>query len=75
MSEIQSNSEKIQRNPNQLTDANIEELVSLGKKIILGLSCNANGDDFPCRSDRIQVINDMIQYLKIHDLLVIEKES
>ena len=75
MSEIQSNSEKIQRNPNQLTDADIEELVALGKKIILGLSCNANGDDFPCRSDRIQIINDMVQYLKIHDLLVIEKES
>ena len=74
MSKLQSNSEKIQRNPNQLTDTDIEELVVLGERIILGLSCNADGNNFPCRSDRIQVVNDMVQYLKIHDLLVIEKE-
>jgi len=60
---------------NELTDSDIEELVVLGKRLVLGLSCNANGDDFPCRSDRIQVINDMVQYLKIHDLIIIEKES
>ena len=60
---------------NTLTDSEKKELSILGKRIVLGLSCNENGDGFPCRTDRIHSINDMVRYLEIHDLKVIEADD
>ena len=48
-----------------LTVKDREELIQIGKRITLSLSCNANGDGLPCRTDRFQAIDDMIDYLNI----------
>ena len=40
-------------------------LVELGSRIILSLSCDANGDGLPCRTDRFTAMGDMIRYLDI----------
>ena len=33
------------------------------------LSCDANGDGFPCSTDRLQAIEDMLHYLTICDVI------
>ena len=50
-----------------LNKKEIKKLIELGKKIQLGLSCDINGQGIPCRTDRLQVVNDMIEYVSIHD--------
>lgn len=57
-----------------LTDADMVELVELGKRIVLGLECDANGSGVPCRSDRIGAVLDMKRYLEIHDYTVVDYE-
>ena len=56
-----------------LNDVEIEELVFLGKGIIGGLGCNANGEGLPCRSDRIASVRLMERYLEIHGYTVTKK--
>lgn len=60
---------------NVLTDDDIVELVDLGKMIQMGLSCDANGTGLPCRTDRLEAVRNMVKYLRLHELLVIQKEN
>ena len=50
-----------------LTKKEIKKLIELGKKIQLGLSCDINETGLPCRSDRLKAIEDMKDYLSIHN--------
>ncbi len=50
-----------------LSNKEIKEISKLGKKIQTSLSCDINGQGFPCRTDRFSAIEDMIEYLKIHN--------
>ena len=40
-------------------------LAELGKRIIKSLSCDANGEGIPCRTDRFTAMGDMLRYLDI----------
>jgi len=55
-----------------LNNNEVKKLIKLGKVIKKGLSCDINGTGMPCRSDRFQVLKDMIEYLKIHNYSVVE---
>ena len=48
-----------------LTVEEINMLAEIGKRIILSLSCDTNGDGIPCRTDRFQAMEDMMGYLII----------
>ena len=52
-----------------LNKKEIKMLIELGKKIQLGLGCDINGTGLPCRTDRLQAVNDMIEYLYIHNII------
>ena len=58
-----------------LNKKEIKMLIELGKKIQLGLGCDINGQEIPCRTDRLQAVKDMIEYLKIHDLRIYETDE
>ena len=51
-----------------LNKKEIKKLIELGKKIQLGLSCDINGQGIPCRTDRLQVVEYMKDYLSLHNL-------
>ena len=51
-----------------LNKKEIKRLIELGKRIQLGLSCDINGQGIPCRTDRLQAVEDMREYLAIHDI-------
>ena len=58
-----------------LNKKEIKRLIELGKRIQLGLSCDINEQGIPCRTDRLQAVKDMIEYLKIHDLRIYETDE
>ncbi len=58
-----------------LNDKEVKRLTELGQAILGGLSCNANGDNFPCRTDRLDVVEKMKEYLKIHGYTVIKNQQ
>ena len=49
----------------QLTKKEINELKRIGKCIIADLSCNCNGDNFPCRTCRFAAMEHMEKYLSL----------
>ena len=51
-----------------LNKKEIKRLIELGKKIQLGLSCDINGQGIPCRTERLQAVEDMKEYLSIHNI-------
>ena len=51
-----------------LNDKEIKRLAKLGKDIIKNLSCHANDQGIPCRSDRFAVIDAMTEYLLINNV-------
>ena len=51
-----------------LNKKEIKRLIELGKRIQLGLSCDINGQGIPCRTDRLQAVEDMKEYLSIHNI-------
>ena len=51
-----------------LNKKEIKKLIELDKKIQLGLSCDINGQGIPCRTDRLQAVEDMKEYLSIHNI-------
>lgn len=55
-----------------LTDTEVDRLVEIGEKIRFGLECDANGSGLPCRTDRLAVVELMIEYLQIHDYMVVD---
>ena len=58
-----------------LTDLEMVQLAELGKLIQLGLSCDANGEGVPCRTDRLDVVGNMIKYLQLHDYTITDEVS
>ena len=52
-----------------------EELFRLGDDIQKGLSCDANGTGIPCRTDRLDAVENMKRYLEIHDYIVRHKDK
>lgn len=50
-----------------LTDKEIKQLAILGKKIITDLSEDVNGYGVPGKTCRLEAINNMIKYLKLHN--------
>jgi hypothetical protein len=56
---------------NTLTDKQVERLIKLGKDLAFCLQCNANGDNFPCRTDRLEAVKLMQEYLEIHDYTIV----
>jgi len=58
-----------------LNKKEMKQLAKLGKNIIVSLECDINGQGIPCRSDRLQAVKDMIEYLKIHDLRIYETDE
>ncbi len=51
---------------NSLTEDECSELHRLGEDIKAGLSCDANGTGLPCRTDRLDAVENMKRYLEIH---------
>lgn len=58
-----------------LTDKEIKKLINLGSNLKKTLSCNANGDNIPCRTDRLQSVNLMKEYLEIHNYSIKDMED
>jgi|TARA_B100001964_G_scaffold117819_1_gene131265 hypothetical protein len=55
------------KNELALSNKEIKKLSKLGKNIQRSLSCDINGMGIPCRTDRFTAVEDMIEYLKIHN--------
>jgi hypothetical protein len=53
-----------------LNNTEILELARLGKAIQMDLECDLNETGIPCRSCRFELIENMKQYLKLHELEV-----
>ena len=49
-----------------LNNAEIESLRELGEKIQQDLACDLNGTGLPCRTDRLEAVENMIKYISIH---------
>jgi len=56
---------------NTLTQKDLKKLETLGVKIRACLSCNINDTGVPCRTDRLESIKLMQEYLLVHDILTI----
>ena len=63
--------EKLAKLGNVLTDKDLKKLEKLGVKIRACLSCNINDTGVPCRTDRLESIKLMQEYLLVHDILTI----
>ena len=53
---------------NILSDEEMKRLAILGESITDALSCNINGEGVPCKTDRLEAVELMKQYLKIHNI-------
>ena len=53
-----------------LTKQEQAELFRLGEDIQAGLSCDVNGTGIPCRTDRLDAVENMKRYLEIHDYII-----
>ena len=62
-------------NENVLTDKDLKKLEKLGVKIRACLSCNINDTGVPCRTDRLEAVRLMQEYLTIHDIQINEAGS
>ena len=58
-----------------LNKKEIKELVILGAKIKMALECDINGIGLPCRSDRLASVEDMIEYIEIHNYSVTKQST
>ena len=58
-----------------LSNKEIEKLEKLGDDIQKDLSCDANGGEGPCRTDRLWAVENMKRYLEIHDYIVRHKDE
>lgn len=56
---------------NTLSEEEMKVLLTLGKKIIGSLQCDINGYGVPCRTDRLEAVRLMKEYLKIHEIKVV----
>tara|TARA_R100001129_G_scaffold72326_1_gene49335 strand:+ start:27 stop:260 length:234 start_codon:yes stop_codon:yes gene_type:complete len=63
---------------NTLTKKEIKQLNKLGKGITISLDLNKtdlNNIGVPSRTNRLQAVKDMIEYLKIHNLRIYETDE
>ena len=51
---------------NTLNRQEVAMLIDLGKKIQLDLSDDLNGTGLPTRTNRLEAVENMIKYVKIH---------
>ena len=58
---------------NTLNQNEITKLKQLGKDIKISLDVDLNGTGIPPRTDRLQAVKDMIEYLNIHNYQVIKR--
>ena len=58
-----------------LTAKDVKRLVALGKRIRASLDCDANGSGLPCRTDRLDAVENMREYLKIHGIETKERTA
>lgn len=58
-----------------LTNFEVQELSQIGSDIKDSLECDANGTGLPCRTDRMEAVNLMRKYLKIHGYKVLRKDD
>jgi hypothetical protein len=49
-----------------LNSTEIKSLKDLGEKIQQDLACDLNGTGLPCRTDRLEAVENMIKYISIH---------
>ena len=57
-----------------LSNKEIDQLIDCGKAIQEDLMCDANGTGLPCRTDRLDAVENMKRYLEIHNYEVSEKK-
>jgi hypothetical protein len=57
----------------RLSKTEIKKLVKLGDKIRYQLTCDINDTGLPCRTCRLDAVELMVKYLKIHNIIVEEK--
>ncbi len=55
---------------NTLNNKEVKRLGELGQAIQGCLSCDINDNNIPCRTDRLQAVKYMEEYLSIHNLVV-----
>ena len=60
---------------NTLTTKEVKKLVKLGTNIVMGLECNINSTGLPCRTDRLDAVGNMIEYLTIHGFNIKEQTN
>ena len=53
-----------------LNDKEVKRLGELGQAIQGGLSCDINDNGIPCRTDRLDAVKHMKEYLEIHGYTV-----
>ena len=53
-----------------LNDKEVKRLGELGQAIQGGLSCDINDNGIPCRTDRLDAIKHMKEYLEIHNYTI-----
>lgn len=58
-----------------LPNTDIQELAKLGNDISACLRCNINEHGVACCTDRMELLNCMIKYLKIHDCIVLSPKA
>ena len=59
----------------QLTKIEVKQLVKLGDKIRYQLTCDVNDTGLPCRTCRLDAVELMIKYLKIHNVIGKDNEK
>ena len=52
-----------------LSKTEIKKLVKLGDKIKYQLTCDVNDTGLPCRTCRLDAVELMVKYLKIHNVI------
>jgi len=58
-----------------LSDIEQKWIVELGETIRRTLMCDANGTGLPCRTDRLDAVEHMIEYVRLHNYEVTHKEE
>jgi len=68
---------KIKRNAalelHVLSEQEQRRLIVLGREIVMCLACNAHGNRLPCRTDRLEAVRLMQEYIYINEIGILEK--
>jgi hypothetical protein len=58
-----------------LTNKEIVKLIDLGKRIKISLDCDLNGTGLPSKTNRLQAVEDMKEYLSIHGCEIFDEDG